>query len=167
MTAKEPHVETLEELIASALSTTNDDTQLAKTLVASGALAEIIRRGTYDEATVQKRLNYASANGIRSALSKARHNKGSFPEPIVEGRRWARTEVEEYRKTKRRTSQTTSRDRARNTSFTSSTSSTSSTVITSNTASSSNAPHGSLRGGTGDVSTTDVHRQDPDQWRKS
>ncbi|MGP5220663.1 hypothetical protein ACTXMB_15115 [Arthrobacter rhombi] len=92
----------LEELIAEAMATSSDDTELAKALVESGALDEIVRRGTYDDTAVQKRLDYSSGAGLRAAVSKARHGKGAFPLPILEGRRWSRVAVEKYNKVRRR-----------------------------------------------------------------
>lgn len=96
----------LKELIEDALASTDNDADLAKALADSGALEEIVRQGTYGDAVVRQRLNYASEASLRAALSKARRTMGAFPVPILEGRRWARSTVEEYRKGHRRTAPT-------------------------------------------------------------
>lgn len=87
----------LKELITQALNETTNDEDLAQKLAASGALEQIVALGTYDEDIVQDRLNYATRAALRSGISKARRNKGTFPIPIIDGRHWARSEVEEYR----------------------------------------------------------------------
>lgn len=91
----------LEDLITDALTSTDSDTALAEALVDSGAAAEILRRGTYNEESVLDRLNYSSPSALRAALSKARRQKSSFPIPIAEGRRWSRTAIEAYRRNRR------------------------------------------------------------------
>lgn len=160
----------LEDLIADALTSTDTDAALARALVDSGALAEIIRRGTYDEESVQKRLNYSSASALRAALSKARRRKSSFPIPVTEGRRWSRTAVDTYRRTRRTPTNST----ASSTPNTSDTSTGMTDPITStapnggirDTASgASNSSSGTLTSGTGGVPFAGTHRRDPDQWR--
>ena len=42
----------LQQLLAAALDSSSSDNELAKALVDSGALEEIVRLGTYDDATV-------------------------------------------------------------------------------------------------------------------
>lgn len=93
----------LKELIEKCLASTDNETELARALVDSGALERIVERGTYGDATVLHRLKYSSEAGLRAAVSKARKNKGSFPLPILEGRRWPKSTVDEYRKTQKRT----------------------------------------------------------------
>lgn len=88
----------LKELLTQAVNNTDNDTDLANQLIESGALAAIVRLGTYEEETVQKRLKYSSDAALRAALSKARRNKGTFPLPVLEGRRWSRQSVDDYRK---------------------------------------------------------------------
>jgi len=87
----------LKELITQALNDATSDEDLAEKLAASGALEQIVALGTYDEDAVQDRLNYATRAALRSGISKARRNKGTFPIPLIDGRHWARTTVEEYR----------------------------------------------------------------------
>lgn len=163
----------LEDLITDALTSTDNDSALARALVDSGALAEIIRRGTYNEDSVQKRLNYASSSALRAALSKARRNKSRFPLPVTEGRRWSRTDVDTFRRT-RRTPTNSTASRTPKTSTTPDTSTGTTAPVTSTiptTANNSTAPGGStsssgtLASGTGGGPFVGDHRRDPDQWR--
>lgn len=87
----------LKELVTRALDNSVTDDDLAQQLASSGALEQIIALGTYDEDTVQDRLNYATRNALRAGISKARRNKGTFPIPIVDGKYWERNTVDEYR----------------------------------------------------------------------
>lgn len=96
----------LQQLLAAALDSSSSDNELAKALVDSGALEEIVRLGTYDDATVQRRLEYGSGAGLRAAVSKSRRGKGAFPLPVLEGRRWSRRAVESYNNDRRRRSST-------------------------------------------------------------
>lgn len=98
-------MKSLRELLEEALASTTTDVELATTLVDSGAIDVIVQRGTYDDQAVLERLSYASAAGMRAAVSKARRSKGSFPIPKLEGRRWSRTEVDTYRNSQRESSQ--------------------------------------------------------------
>lgn len=160
----------LEDRITDALTSTENDTELAKNLVDSGVLAEIIRRGTYDEDAVQKRLSYSSPAAMRAALSKARRRKATFPLPVMEGRRWARSAVDDYRKTRRRSSTTSENSTTRSTAtgaITPNTSTTSNPSIGGHSDVASNGGSGSLTGGTGVATFTGDHRQDPDQWRNT
>lgn len=93
---KDSHMKNLTKLITEALADASNDTDLAKKLVDSGALTEIARLGTYEEHTVQDRLDYASSAALRAVLSKVRRNMGSFPLPVLEGRLWSRSSVDNY-----------------------------------------------------------------------
>lgn len=163
----------LEDLITDALTSTDNDSALARALVDSGALAEIIRRGTYDEDSVQKRLNYASASALRAALSKARRSKSSFPLPVTEGRRWSRTAVDTFRRTRRTPTNSTASSApiastAPDTSTGITTPVTSTATIGSMNPTTSGATTGSsgtLTSGTGSDPFAGSHRRDPDQWR--
>lgn len=160
----------LEDRITDVLTSTVNDAELAKTLVDSGVLAEIIRRGTYDEDAVQKRLNYSSPAALRAALSKARRRKATFPLPVMEGRRWARSAVDEYRKTHRRPSSTSVAGTATSTSTGVTapiTSTTDSSGVRGSRTAASTGGSGSLTSGTGVATFTGDHRQDPDQWRNT
>lgn len=151
----------LEDLITEALTSARNDAELARSLVESGALEQIVRLGTYDDATVQKRLDYASEAGMRAAVSKARRGKGAFPLPILDGRRWSRASVDRYRKDRRR-STTSTTSTAPNASSTTNSSSTSTRSITSFTSDTGTA---SLTSGTGASAPLGVQRPGPDQWR--
>lgn len=94
---KDTNLTPLKELINQALSEAATDDELARKLADSGALEQIVTLGTYDEDTVQERLNYASRAALRAGVSKARRNKGTFPIPVIDGRHWPRSAVEEYR----------------------------------------------------------------------
>lgn len=166
----------LQDLVTDALTSTDNDSDLAKALVDCGALAEIIRRGTYDEDTVQKRLSYASPAALRAALSKARRKKGSLPIPVTEGRRWGRTAVNEYQRSRRTptNSHAGGTPNASDTSIAPSTSTGMNTPVTSGAPTGGNAgvdpiasssSSGTLGSGTGGVSFAGSPRRDPDQWR--
>lgn len=151
----------LKELITEALTSAHNDAELARSLVESGALEQIVQLGTYDDATVQKRLDYASEAGMRAAVSKARRGKGAFPLPILDGRRWSRVSVDRYRKDRRRSTTSTTPTASNDPTTTSrSTTSTSST-----TGFTSNTDTASLTSGTGVSAPLGVQRPGPDQWR--
>lgn len=96
----------LHDLVTDALTSTDTEAQLARAIVDSGALEQIMAKGTLDEEAVRKRLEYSSPDALRAAVSKARHKKGHLPLPVAEGRRWARSAVDQYRKARRRTQPT-------------------------------------------------------------
>lgn len=100
---KDPNMTPLKELIAQALAESTTDDDLAQKLASSGALEQIVALGTYDEDTVQERLNYATRNALRAGISKARRNKGTFPIPVIDGKYWARNTVDEYRSRQQQT----------------------------------------------------------------
>jgi hypothetical protein len=95
---KDPDMTTLKDLVTQALEESATDEELAQKLASTGALEQIVALGTYDEDTVQERLNYATRNALRAGISKARRNKGTFPIPVIDGKHWARNTVDEYRR---------------------------------------------------------------------
>lgn len=138
---------TLEEMVSEALASTETDAELAKALVASGALEEIIRRGTYNDQAVQERLGYATSNTLRAAVSRARKGGGHMPLPIIESRRWSRSAVDDYRR-KARARRKKEADSARST--------TSNTPVTVTDSTASNASN------TSDVDTTSITTDNTD-----
>lgn len=157
----------LRNLVAQALASADSDAELARTLVSTGALVEIVRRGTYGDVEVKNKLTYSSTHVLRAAVSKARRGKGGVPTPILEGRRWSRAEVDHYRRTRSRTASTTTDTSP--TTYTSSTSTTSIDATADNSvdaSSTSVTTSGSLSSGTGDAVFVDSGRHSPDQWRK-
>lgn len=149
----------LKDLITEALTSTKSDAALARALVDSGALAEIIQHGTYSEETVRTRLNYASPAALRAVLSKARRKKSSLPIPVTEGRRWGQTAIEAYQRRQRPP------ETASDTSSTSATDDSSTRSNKENTSGTSSSSVGILGSGTGGHPSGGNHRQDPDQWR--
>lgn len=68
-----------------------DDQELAAELVRNGALARIVELGTVDDASTREVLGYSPAS-FRAAISKTK----SFPDPAVEDRRWALSDIQAY-----------------------------------------------------------------------
>ena len=87
----------LGELVTDALRESGHDEVLAQALIANGALERIIELGTYDSAEVQAIFGYSS-DSLRAQLSKAKRGAGAFPLPRLDGRLWARADIEAYKR---------------------------------------------------------------------
>lgn len=77
--------------IYQALATSDDDAQLAGELVRSGVLRQVLDLATLTDDQVKEALGYSSAS-FRATVNQTK----SFPEPAVESRRWASTDIAEY-----------------------------------------------------------------------
>lgn len=86
----------LGSLIAEALRESADDEALARALIANGAVVRVLDVGAYDTAQVQERLGYSS-DSLRAQISKARRGTGALPLPRLDGRFWAREEIDAYK----------------------------------------------------------------------
>jgi hypothetical protein len=87
----------LGELVTDALREGGHDEVLAQALIANGALERIIKLGTYESAEVQAIFGYSS-DSLRAQLSKAKRGAGAFPLPHLDGRFWAREDIEAYKR---------------------------------------------------------------------
>ncbi|MGJ9374385.1 hypothetical protein [Nesterenkonia sp. CF4.4] len=82
--------------IYQALAVSDDDAQLAGELVRSGVLRQVLDLATLTDEEVRESLGYSAAS-FRATVNQTK----SFPEPAVESRRWASTDITEYEKHRR------------------------------------------------------------------
>lgn len=160
---------TLEDLLTDAITSTNTDGELARAIVDSGALQEIIKRGTYSQEAVQQKLTM-TAGTLRATVSKAQRGKSSFPTPAIDGRRWSRQPIDSYLKKRSKTGANTST--TTNASIDSdepngsrgSMGSNSSIAPNSRVASGrTDVTSGTVASGSGDVGSASEHHLNPDQ----
>lgn len=98
MDTPEPHpAATLRAMIRQAVATTDDDQALAEAITASGALAEIIGLATASTAETAQLLGI-QPDSVRKLMAKS----PTFPAPVVDARRFARTRITEYDRTRAR-----------------------------------------------------------------
>ncbi|WP_443453496.1 hypothetical protein [Glutamicibacter arilaitensis] len=92
----------LRQALLQALQESSSDHELAGIIVDSGLLKAIFSQATCTEAEVRERLNYSTPDAVRAAISKARAGKGNFPLPVMEGRHWSVSSVDQYRESSQR-----------------------------------------------------------------
>lgn len=92
----------LREELLHALQEARSDRELAGIIVDSGLLNTILTEATCTEAEVRERLNYSTSDAVRAAISKARAGKANFPLPVLEGRHWSVSSVDQYRESSQR-----------------------------------------------------------------
>ncbi|MBO0596293.1 hypothetical protein I2485_15180 [Nesterenkonia sp. E16_7] len=86
----------LTTMIYQALATSDDDAQLAGELVRSGVPRQVLDLATLTNDEGREALGYSSAN-FRATVNQTK----SLPEPAVESRRWASTNITEHEKQRR------------------------------------------------------------------
>lgn len=82
---------TLRSRLRQILATTNDDEDLAATLVEKGILSEISAMATMDAGQVAEELSI-QLDSVRKLARKSQ----AFPQPVITGRRYARSDVTAY-----------------------------------------------------------------------